>query len=304
MEKHMEWLNYNHLFYFWTVARDGSIAEASKTLGLAQPTISAQIRKFEDSVGRELFTRRGRGLVLTDAGRLVMSYADEIFAVGRELTTAVKQGGPERIERFTVGVVDAVPKVVSREILKPVIHMTPPVHLVVREGKLESLVAELAIHRLDMVLADTRYTAPSAIKIYTHRLGETGVTFFAPPRLAETLKDGFPGSLDGAPALLPADNTPLRGSLDTWFESIGIRPRLIAEFEDTALLKEFGAEAQAVFAVPSVAVEGVAARHGAVVIGSAPECREVFFAISAERRIKHPALVAITRTARDSIFSE
>jgi LysR family transcriptional activator of nhaA len=304
MEAPMEWLNYNHLFYFWTVAREGSIAVASKTLGLTQPTISAQIRKFEDSLGRELFTRRGRGLVLTDTGRLVMGYADDIFAAGRELTNAVRQGGPERIERFTVGVVDAVPKVVSREILKPVIQMSPPVHLVVREGKLEPLVAELAMHRLDMVLADTRYTAPSAIKIYTHRLGETGVTFFAPPSLAETLKADFPRSLDGVPALLPADNTPLRGSLESWFESIGVRPRLLAEFEDTALLKEFGAETQAVFAVPSVAVDSVAVRHGAVIIGSAPECREAFFAISAERRLKHPALLAIRRVARDTIFQE
>jgi LysR family transcriptional activator of nhaA len=300
----MDWLNYNHLFYFWTVAREGSIAQASAVLGLAQPTISVQIRKLEEAIGQKLFSRRGRGLVLSDAGRVVMSYADEIFALGRELSNALERGGSARVERFTVGVVDAVPKVVAREVLKPVMHMDPPIRLIVREGKLESLVTDLAVHRLDMVLADTQYATPSAIRTYNHRLGDTGVTFFAQRSLAGELRDGFPTSLDGAPALLPAEHSPLRNSLDAWFQSVGVRPRPVAEFEDTALLKEFGSETEAVFAVPTIAAEAVARKYDVAVVGSVPECREVFFAISAERKIKHPALVEMTRASRDSIFRD
>jgi LysR family transcriptional activator of nhaA len=299
----VNWLNYNHLFYFWTVAHEGSIAKASDKLGLAQPTISAQIRKLEEWMGQRLFLRRGRGLVLSETGHMVLGYADEIFALGGELSQAVERGGPARVERFNVGVVDAVPKIVAREVLRPVVHMTPPVRLLVREGKIDALVTELAMHRLDMILADTRYTPPSAIRTYSHRLGTTGVTFFAPPGLARSLLKNFPRSLDGAPALLPVEGTTLRGSLEGWFQNAGIRPRLVAEFDDTALLKEFGNETEAFFAIPTVAVEMIAARYDVIAVGSIDDCREEFFAISAERKIKHPAFALITRTAKDSIFA-
>jgi LysR family transcriptional activator of nhaA len=300
----MEWLNYHHLLYFWTVAREGSIAKAAKALLLAPPTVHAQIRALEENLGQKLLVRRGRGLVLTDTGHVVMRYADEIFSLGRELVTSVKQRQPaeDRPLRFNVGVLDSVPKTVAKELLKPALGLEQPVHLVVREGKLEPLVAELAIHRLDMVLADHPYHAPSSIRIFHHRLGECGVTFFAAPSEAARLKRGFPKSLDGEPALLPTDNTAMRSSLESWFDSIGVRPRVLAEFEDSALLKVFGSDTGGFFAMPSVAVKALARSHSVRVIGSTEDCLERFFAISAERRLKHPAVLEISRTARSDLF--
>jgi LysR family transcriptional activator of nhaA len=294
----MEWLNYHHLLYFWTVAREGSIARASRVLRLASPTISAQLKTLEENLGEKLFERQGRGLMLTDAGRLVLGYADEIFSLGREMMHVVNRRPTERARRFHVGVVDSVPKLIARELLKPALHMDPPAHLVVREGKLEPLVSELATHHLDMVLADHRYSAPASIKIFHHRLGEWGVTFFAAAPLARKLREGFPGSLDGAPALLHAENTAMRRSLDAWFESIGVRPRVLAEFEDSALIKVFGSDAQGFFALPSVAVAEVARGHRVQAFGSTDVCRERYYLVSAERRLKHPAVVKIHELAR------
>jgi LysR family transcriptional activator of nhaA len=300
----MDWLNYHHLLYFWTVAREGSIARAAKELRLASPTVHAQIRTLEQNLGQQLLVRRGRGLTLTDTGRVVMGYADEIFSLGRELLTAVKQQQPaaDRPLRFNVGVVDSVPKMVAKELLKPALRLDPPAHLTIREGKLEQLVAELATHRLDMVLADHPYNAPSTIRIFHHRLGECGVTFFAAAPLAAKLKRKFPESLDGAPALLPTDNTAMRSSLESWFESVGVRPRVLAEFEDSALLKVFGGDANGFFAMPSIGVDAVARSYSVRVIGSTEDCRERFFALSAERRLKHPAVIAISQTARSDLF--
>jgi LysR family transcriptional activator of nhaA len=300
----MDWLNYHHLFYFWTVAREGSIARASEKLSLAQPTISTQIRTLEQSLGHELFSRRGRGLVLTATGRVVQSYADEIFANGRELMATVGQGATHRAARIKVGVTDAVPKLVARELLKPALCGDEPVHMVIREGKLESLVSELATHRLDLVLSDYRYRTTSTIRIFHHRLGECGVTFFAAPALAKRLAKGFPESLDGAPALLPTDNTALRGSLEDWFSARGVRPLVIAEFEDTALLKVFGSEGLGFIALPSIAVAEVMRSHAVEIIGEAPDCRESFFALTAERKLKHPAIRGITQAAREGLFAK
>jgi len=302
----MDWLNYHHLLYFWTVAREGSIARAAKELSLAPPTVHSQLRTLEQNLGQKLLVRRGRGLALTDAGRVVLSYADEIFSLGRELVSAVEQQQPisDRPLRFNVGVVDSVPKLVAKEILKPTLRLTPPAHIVVREGKLDQLVGELATHRLDMVLADHPYSAPSTIRIFHHRLGECGVTFFAAEPLATELRANFPKSLDGAPALLPTDNTAMRSTLESWFESVGVRPHVLAEFEDSALLKVFGGDALGFFAMPSVAVEELSRSHSVSVIGQTDNCRERFFALSAERRIKHPAVNAIRETARSDLFGE
>jgi LysR family transcriptional activator of nhaA len=299
----MEWLNYHHLLYFWTVAREGSIVRAAEKLRLAQPTISNQLRTLEQNLGTELFIRRGRGLVLTDTGRLVAGYADEIFALGQELLTAVRQGPVDRPLRLNVGVTDAVPKLVAHEVLKPALSGSHPVHAVIREGKLEQLVSELAAHRLDLVLSDHRYNTPSTIRIFHHLLGECGVTFFAAPPLAERLAKDFPSSLDGAPALLPTDNTALRGSLAAWFAARNLHPVPLAEFEDTALLKEFAAEGKGFFALPSIAVEDVVRTRAVQIIGQAPDCRESFFALTAERKLKHPALAEITRLARADLFA-
>jgi LysR family transcriptional activator of nhaA len=300
----LDWLNYHHLFYFCTVAREGSITGAAKELRLAPPTIHAQIRTLEERLGQQLLVRRGRGVALTDFGQLVLGYAEEIFSLGRELVTAVNQQQPstDRPLRFNVGVVDSVPKLVAKQMLEPALHLEQPAHLIAREGKLEQLVAELATHRLDMVLADHPYSAPSTIRIFHHRLGECGVTFFAPDPLAASLRKGFPGTLDGAPALLPTDNTAMRSALEAWFESVGVRPRVLAEFEDSALLKVFGGDMRGFFAMPSIVADTLSRSHEVRVIGATEDCRERFFAISAERRLKHPAVVAISRTARGDLF--
>ena len=242
-------------------------------------------------------------MVPTDAGRVVVGYADDIFALGREMTTAIQQQNPgDRPLRFNVGVVDSVPKMVAKEILRPALEFDTPVHLVVREGKLDELAADLATHRLDLVLADHPYSAPSTIRIFHHRLGECGLRFFAAPPIASKLREGFPRSLDGAPALLPADNTAMRRSLESWFDSVGIRPRIVAEFEDSALLKVFGSEGLGFFALPSLGADPVPRSHGVQVIGSTEDCRERFFALSAERRLKHPAVLEIRRTARRGLL--
>jgi LysR family transcriptional activator of nhaA len=300
---HVDWLNYHHLLYFWTVAREGSISKASRKLRLAQPTISKQIRTLEENLGQQLLIRQGRGLVLTPTGEAVASYADEIFALGRELMTSVGGGLSDSPRRLNVGVTDAVPKLVARELLKPALNGEFRVRLMVREGKLDPLVSELAAHRLDMVLSDYRHRTPSTIRIFHHRLGECGVTFFAAPNLAKRIKAGFPAALDGAPALLPADNTALRGSLEAWFASRGVRPSIVAEFEDAALLKVFGSQGHGFFALPSVAVKEVCESHRVQVIGEAAECRESLFVLTAERKLKHPAVVEITRVARDTLFA-
>lgn len=295
----VDWLNYHHLFYFWTVAREGSIARAAEVLRLASPTISAQLKSLEERVGEPLLVRQGRGMVLTEAGRLVMGYADEIFSLGRELMQVVDRGPGERALRFHVGVVDSVPKLLARELLKPALHAKPHSHLIVREGKVDALVAELATHRLDVVLADSPFNAPSSIKIFHHALGECGLTFFAAPALAAKLREDFPRSLDGAPALLHTENTAMRRSLDTWFEAVGVRPHVLAEFEDSALLRVFGIDTHGFFALPSVAVEELARSHHVEVIGQTDDCRERYYLISAERRLKHPAVVQIRDHARD-----
>ena len=294
----MEWLNYHHLLYFWTVAREGSISKAAEVLKLKPPTISTQLKQLEESLGEPLFERRGRGLALTDAGRVVLGYAEEIFSLGRELVQVVHQRPTERALRLHAGVVDSVPKLLARELLKPALHMDPPTQLIVREGKLEDLVADLATHRLDMVLADRTYHSPSSIKIFHHALGETGLTFFAAPELAAELREDFPRSLDGAPALLNAEGTAMRHSLDAWFERNEIRPRVLAEFEDSALIKVFGSDAQGFFASPTVAVEELARSHDVEIVGSTDECRERFYVISAERRLKHAAVIEISDYAK------
>jgi LysR family transcriptional activator of nhaA len=229
---------------------------------------------------------------------MVVGYAEDIFSLGREMMDVVHRRPTERARRLNVGVVDSVPKLLARELLKPALTLDPPSHLVVREGKLENLVAELATHRLDMVLADHPYQTPSSIKIFHHPLGECGVTFFAAPTLARKLKKNFPQSLDGAPALLHAEGTAMRRSLDAWFERIGVRPQVLAEFEDSALLKVFGSDAQGFFASPSVAVDELAKSHHVTVVGQTQDCRERFYVISADRRLKHPAVVQISENAR------
>ncbi len=294
----MEWLNYHHLRYFWTVAKEGSLARAAAKLHVSQPSISEQIRELEAVLGEKLFRRDGRNNVLTDAGQVIFGYADEIFALGREMMNAIKQRPGTKTLRLYVGVADSFPKLVTNEILKPVFTLPQMVHVICREGKMEDLLAQLTAHRLDIVLADEPASSSTNFKTFNHPLGETGTTFCAEGKLAARLKKNFPKSLHEAPALLPTENTSLRRALETWFRDQAIRPRIVAEFEDLALMKVMAAEGRGFIALPSLAMNDAVDHYGFQVIGRTDKCRVQFHAITAERRIAHPAVVQITNQAR------
>jgi LysR family transcriptional activator of nhaA len=293
-----DWLNYHHLRYFWTVARAGGLRQAAEKLHVSQPSISAQIRELEDTLGEKLFRRQGRGNVLTDAGQIALRYADEIFTLGRELTNAIKQRPSTQALRLYVGVADALPKLVTNEILKPVFAMPQVVHVICREGKIEDLLAQLAAHRLDIVLADEPASSSHPIRAFNHKLGQSAVTFCAAAPLAARLKKGFPRSLQRAPALLPAENTSLRRSLEKWFQEIGVQPHVVAEFEDVALMNVVATEGRGFVALPSVVAAEAIERYALREIGRTDRCCSEFHAITAERRITHPAVAVITEQAR------
>lgn len=297
----MEWLNYHHLFYFWTVARAGSIAKASQELRLAQPTISNQLKTLEASLGVKLLERQGRRLVLTDVGRTVLRYADDIFRTGRELQRAVKGLPTGQRLRLVAGVADVIPKRMAALLLQPAVDAHPDVHLVCREGPLPELLAALAVHDLDVVIADVPASEQVKVKAYNHRLGDCGTTFFAAQRHAG-LRRGFPRSLAGAPALLPSEGTALRRSLEAWFDSTGIHPSVAGEFDDSGLMKAFGARGLGVFPAPTVLEAEIRAQYGVVAIGRVEDVREAFYAITVERRLRHPAVVTIAGAARDALF--
>lgn len=294
----MEWLNYHHLRYFWTTAKEGSLARAAAKLRVSQPSISGQIRELETAFGEKLFRRAGRNNVLTDAGQVVFGYAEEIFALGAEMMNAVRQRPGSRTLRLYVGVADSFPKLVTNEILKPVFTLPQEVHAICREGKMEDLLAQLAAHRLDIVLADEPPASNTNFRVFNHPLGETGTTFLAEEKLAARLKRRFPASLQDAPALLPTENTALRRSLETWFRAKDVRPRVVAEFEDLALMKIMAAEGRGFIAVPSLVAKDAMAHYHFRMIGRADDCRLEFHAITAERRIVHPAVARITDKAR------
>lgn len=299
----MEWLNYHHLRYFWVVAKEGGLKPAAEKLHVSQPSISEQIKELEEAIGEPLFRRSGRVNVLTDAGQIVLRYADEIFGLGAELTRAVKQRPGVQSLRFYVGVADAVPKLVVHEILQPVLAQLPHVHVICREGKLEGLLAQLTAHRLDIILADEPAAGALKSRTFTHLLGESGVCLCAAPSLARQLRDPFPRSLDNAPALLPSDNTALRRSLELWFQQQRIRPRVLAEFDDAALMTVMAADGKGFTPIPTVVAREARDRYGLQPIGTAETCRVQFYAITAERRIVHPAAVAITANAQARLFA-
>lgn len=299
----MEWLNYHHLLYFWLVAREGTIARAGVQLRLAQPTISGQIRQLEGALGERLFVRRGRNLVLTDTGRLVYRYADEIFSVGRELMDAVKGRVPGRPLRLTVGVADVLPKPVARLLLEPAMHLEQPVRLICREDtRLEQFLTELALFKLDVVLADAPAPPGVAVKAFNHLLGECGTTFFATTKLAAARRRGFPRSLDGAPLLLPGEGSNLRRSLDQWLHAQDVRPAVIGEFDDPALMNVFGEEGLGIFVAPSIIEPELRRRHRVAVLGRVETLRQRFYAISVERKLTHPGVIAIRESARRDLF--
>ena len=298
----MEWLNYHHLLYFWMMAREGSLARASAELRLAQSTISVQIRGLEESLGEKLFVRSGRRLVLTEMGRVVFRYAEEIFSLGRELRDAVKGRPVGRPLNLVVGVADVVPKLVARRLIAPALELPESVRLVCREDKPERLFAELALHNLDIVLADAPIGPSIHVRAFSHLLGECGVVFFGTAKLASAHRRNFPKSLDGAPVILPTENTTLRRSLDQWFAARGIRPRVVGEFEDSALLKVFGQRGMGLFPAPSIIANEVQRQYQVRPVGTLDGVRERFYAISAERKLKHPAVIAISAAARQKLF--
>jgi LysR family transcriptional activator of nhaA len=298
----MEWLNYHHLHYFWAVAREGSLARACRELRLAPSTVSGQIHALEASLGEKLFVRSGRQLVTTETGRVVFRYAEEIFALGRELRDAVRGRPVGRPMSLVVGVADVVPKLVARRLLEPALRHPEPVRLVCREDKPDRLFAELAVHNLDVVLSDAPVGPSIRIRAFSHLLGECGVTFLASPELAAAHKRKFPKSLDGAPLLLPTETTALRRALDHWFGARGVRPRIVGEFDDSALLTECGETGLGIFPVPAVVADTVKRTYSVQFVGSADPVRERFYAISVERKLRHPAVVAISEAARHELF--
>jgi LysR family transcriptional activator of nhaA len=298
----MDWINYHHLLYFYTIAREGSIAKACKQLHLTQPTLSAQLRALEESLGEQLFLRSGRSLVLTEIGRLVYRYAEEIFTLGRELTDTLKGRPSGRPMRFTVGIADAMPKLIAYRLLEPALRLEPPVHLVCREGKPPQLLAELVMHGLDLVLADLPAGPDTKVRAYNHLLGECDIAIFGAPPLAERYRKKFPASLEGAPFLMPTPGSNLRRTLDQWFEEHAIRVRLAGEMEDSALLKVFGAGAAGLFASPCAIAKDIQRQYGVRSIGKLEGVKERYYAISVERKLKNPAVLAISGSARSELF--
>ena len=297
----MEWLNYHHLLYFWTVARKGSIAAASQELRLAAPTISNQIRKLEDSLGEKLFQRSGRALVLTDMGRIAMRYADEIFSLGQEFTDTMKDRPTGRPLRFCVGIADVLPKLIAYKLLEPAFKLGQAVRIICREDRPEHLLADLAVHDLDVVLSDSPVSPSANIRAFSHLLGECGVAFFATEGV-ELDSRRFPKCVNGARLLVPTDNSAFRRNLDEWLAAHDLRPVVIGEFEDFALLRAFAEEGFGMFAAPAV-IEKQLRRYGFKRIGKTDEIRVRFYALSVERRVQHPAVAAICAGAKEGLFA-
>jgi LysR family transcriptional regulator, transcriptional activator of nhaA len=298
----MEWLNYHHLLYFWTVVREGGVLAASKRLRLSQPTVTGQIRALEHALGEKLFRREGRKLVLTEVGTYVYRYADEIFTLGRELQDGLKGLPTARPRKLVVGVAEVVPKLIAHRLLEPALRLGEEVQLICKEDRTEALLADLALHALDLVLTDAPVPPGSTVRAYNHLLGESGVTLFATAKRAAALRRGFPKSLDGAAFLMPSDATAVRRSLSQWLEAHGVRPRLRGEFQDSALMKAFGQAGEGVFPGPSVIEEEICAQYGVAVVGRIDAVREQFYAITVERKLRHPAAVAISEAARTQLF--
>jgi LysR family transcriptional activator of nhaA len=291
-------LNYKHLHYFRTVAKAGALNRAAEKLHLTPQTLSGQLSAFEARLGVALFRRSGRRLELTDAGRTALTYADEIFHVGAELEEALQNRLATRVHPFRVGIADVVPKAIAYQLLAPALTLAEPVKLVCKEDRLEQLAAELSIHRLDMVLADRPLPSNMDIKGYSHPLGECGIAFLAARAIADTLGPDFPASLQGTPLLIPGEDSALRAPLVRWLERNGVPPTIVGEFDDSALMSAFGQAGAGVFPVPLSTAQEVMRQYDVVEVGQTLEIRERFFAISVERRLSHPAVLAVSEAAR------
>lgn len=298
-----EMINSKHLHYFWVVARQGSIARASELLHLTPQTISGQLGLLEEQLGESLFQKAGRNLQLTEVGRLVASYADEIFSLTGELEEMLHSLPKDRPMQFRVGVADVVPKSIAHRLLAPSLRLPEPVRIVCKEGDLDSLLAELAVHKVDLVIADGPIPSHVNVRGFNHPLGDCGVSFFANGELAQQLDDDFPNCLSGQPLLVPGEGSVLRKQLMQWFEKYHLHPNITGEFDDSALMKAFGRAGAGIFIAPTPIAEEVAKQYDVKIIGQTNEVRDQFYAISVERRISHPAVSVITETAREWLHS-
>ncbi len=296
-------LNYKHLHYFASIARAGGVIRAAERLHLSPQTLSGQVAQFEERIGVALFLRVGRRLELTEAGKLALSYAEEIFQTGAELEDLLRNGAEQRFITFRVGIADVVPKFIAHRLLAPVLKLPEAVRLICPEDRLDRLLVELAVHRLDMVLSDRPMPPGTEIKGYSHPLGETGVTFMAAPALAAKLVGSFPACMDGAPLLLPGRDSALHSALKRWIERQGIRMHVVGEFDDSALMKAFGEAGAGLFPAPTASVPDVTAHYQVVSLGEIEEIHERFFLISAERQLTHPAARAVSEHAQAGLFS-
>ena len=297
-------MNFKHLHYFWVTAKAGGIMRAGEQLNTTPQTLSGQIKLLEDWLGRKLFRKSGRQLELTEDGRLALGYADQIFTLGAELETALSQArGGQRVLDFRVGVADSVAKSVAYRLLEPALNLTEPVRMICSEGKFPDLLAQLALQRLDLVIADEPMSRRISVKAFNHPLGSTAMSFFCAPKLRGLLKGPFPQCLNDAPMLIQGASASVRQQLEGWLTRYQIHPRIVGEFDDGALMTAFGREGRGVFMAPSVLEAETVAQYGVEVIGQTTELVEEFFAVSVERRITHPCVVAITDAARGQLFS-
>ncbi|MFT6406173.1 MAG: LysR family transcriptional activator of nhaA [Marinomonas primoryensis] len=291
-------INFKHLHYFWMVAKQGSITKASEHLHITPQTISGQISLLEEQLGKDLFNKVGRNLVLTDTGHMVLSYADEIFSLGSELEQSVRIASTDRTQLLRVGIADSIPKSIAYRLLAPAMALDIPIRFVCKENSLESLLGELALHKLDLIIADGPIPPHLGVRGFNHFLGECGTSFMAAPNLVEQGKADFPRSLIGSPFLIPSDQSLIQIQLLQWLEKHHIHPKIMGEFDDRALMKTFGQAGAGVFIVPSAIANEVAKQFQVEVIGSTEEIREQFFAIATEQRLSNPAIVAITDAAK------
>lgn len=304
MGANMAGLNFKHLRYFWMVAKSGSIARASEQLHLTPQSISGQLSEFEATLGVQLFRRVGRGLELTETGQRLLGYAEQIFTLGDELMDSLREEGWAQSVPFRVGIADSVPKMVAYRLVEPSLRSSEPIKLICREGRLTALLGDLAVHRLDMVIADRPMPDNLNVRGYDHFLGESGISVFASPLLAQQAKAAFPANLDGQPFLLPGAEVALHPRLLRWFEAERIRPRIVGEFDDSALLGAFGQAGAGFFAAPTAIEAAIIRQHEVVVVGRVDNVRDQIYAITNERKLTHPVIAEICRLAQHDVFGE
>ncbi len=286
-------LNFRHLHYFWVVAKEGSVTRAAERLGLAVQTVSAQLALLEQSLGKSLFRPQGRRLVLTEAGQIALRYADQIFLLGGQLLEALAETDLDKTLRLTVGISDSLPKLIASRLLESALTLPQPVRLICYEEQFDTLLGKLSVHKIDVMLTDRAVPPGSALRVFSHLLGEFEIGLFGLPALAEKYREGFPASLQGAPLLLPTRNNALRGRIDQWLSTHDLSPNIFGEFDDNALLNTFGQQGRGLFPAPTALAADVQEQLGAVLVGAMSQVREQIYALSNERKIQHPAIAAI-----------